>query len=184
MLQRQRGPFQRNMPYRMNPMQGPPPHFSRSPFGGAPRPRSNRGGLLGKLLSKRNQSNAMQGFNAPSRTGQAGGGSILKTLSNPSTLTGFLENTQKVLNTAQQVGPIVQQYGPMFKNIPAMWRLYKGLKSTLNESEEVADVDEKKDLKTEITADQSNADTPEQEPQKEAKKTAKKTGISKPKLYV
>ena len=36
----------------------------------------------------------------------AGGGSLLKSFTNPSSINGFLTNTQKVLNTAQQVGPI------------------------------------------------------------------------------
>ena len=59
----------------------------------------------------------------------AGGGSLLKSLTNPATINGFLTNTQKVLNTAQQVGPMVNQYGPLVKNIPVMWKLYRGFKN-------------------------------------------------------
>ena len=59
----------------------------------------------------------------------AGGGSLLKTLTNPSSINGFLANTQKVLNTAQQVGPMIQQYGPIVKNLPVMWKLYRGFKN-------------------------------------------------------
>ena len=70
-------------------------------------------------------------FNGMGVQNAARGGSILQTLTNPASINGFLTNTQKVLNTAQQIGPLVQQvqqYGPIVKNIPAMWRLYKGLK--------------------------------------------------------
>ena len=33
------------------------------------------------------------------------------------------------MNTAQQVGPMINQYGPLVKNIPVMWKLYRGLKN-------------------------------------------------------
>ena len=88
------------------------------------------GGLLSKLLGQVNQTGARQGFNPLSFGPQqaARGGGLLKSLTNPGTINSFLTNTQKVLNTAQQVGPLVNQYGPIVKNLPMMWKLYRGLK--------------------------------------------------------
>lgn len=113
-------------PYRgrppVNPMMGRPPQMRQ---GGG-------GGFLSKLLGKGNQMGAGQSMNAArpfgSQNAASGGGSLLKTLTNPSSINGFLANTQKVLNTAQQFGPMVQQYGPMIKNLPVMWKLYRGFK--------------------------------------------------------
>jgi hypothetical protein len=96
--------------------------------------RRNGGGLLSKILGGKKQSNPIsgpRGMNTansavPNRSG--GVGSILQTLSNPDSLTGFLNNTQQVLKTAQSIGPMIQQYGPIVKNLPMMWKLYKGFK--------------------------------------------------------
>ena len=66
------------------------------------------GGFLSKLLGKGNQMS--HGLNATRSLGvqqAAGTGSLLKSLTNPASLNGFLTNTQKVLSTAQQVGPLV-----------------------------------------------------------------------------
>jgi YqfQ-like protein len=96
--------------------------------------RRNGGGLLSKILGGKKQGNqfggprGMQIANQAGPNGSRGVGSILQTLSNPDSLTGFLNNTQKVLNTAQSIGPMIQQYGPIVKNLPMMWKLYKGFK--------------------------------------------------------
>lgn len=91
-----------------------------------------RGGLLSKLFGKGGASGGMGLRSSPMGPMQAarGGGGLLQALSNPSTINGFLTNTQKVLNTASQVGPMIQQYGPLVRNLPAMWKIYKGLKNT------------------------------------------------------
>ena len=87
-------------------------------------------GFLSKLLGKGKQMGQVSGATRSIGAQQvAGGGSILKSFTNPSAINGFLTNTQKVLNTAQQVGPMINQYGPLVKNIPAMWKLYRGLKN-------------------------------------------------------
>ena len=57
-------------------------------------------------------------------------GGILETLKNPGALSGMLANTQKVLQAAEQVTPMIQQYGPIVKNIPSMWKIYQGLRSS------------------------------------------------------
>lgn len=108
------------------------------------------GGLLAKLLGKNKpQMGARGGFlgAAPNATravtagGATSGGSLLQTLTNPQAISGFLNNTQQVLNAFQQITPLVSQYGPIVKNLPAMWRLYRGLKdaTATNDEEQVDD---------------------------------------------
>ena len=93
-------------------------------------PRRRRIAL--KTLVRKPAGAASQGMRAANPLGAQNaraGGSMMQTLTNPASINGFLTNTQKILNTANQVGPIVQQYGPIVKNLPAMWRLYRGLKN-------------------------------------------------------
>ena len=47
----------------------------------------------------------------------------------PSKIDGYMQTANSFLNTAQQFAPVVQQFAPMMKNIPAMWRLYKGFQA-------------------------------------------------------
>lgn len=154
-------------PFGQSPMmpQGQMPRM----MGRNPQTSQGGGGLLSKILGKgtRSQPNGMAGLltggGAPARGASSGGG-ILKSLANPSALNGFLTNTQKVLNTAQQFGPMIQQYGPLVRNLPSMWKLYRGLK-------DLPDADEQ-------TAEQ---DTSEPAEKKQKPKKSKKAGSSSPK---
>lgn len=119
------------------PMMGYPqgPMMNRPPQGQGK--RGGGGGLLSKLLGKKNQRGASGPAAAASRTGGASGaGGILQSLSNPGAINGLLNNTQQIIKTAQTIGPMVQQYGPLVKNIPAMWKLYRGLKDANVETEQ------------------------------------------------
>ncbi|MDQ1001482.1 hypothetical protein QFZ28_001882 [Neobacillus niacini] len=117
--------------------------------------RRNGGGLLSKILGGKKQGNQMgvpRGIQTTTQAvpnGSRGVGSILQTLSNPESLTGFLNNTQQVLKTAQSLGPMIQQYGPIVKNLPMMWKLYKGFK----------------DLPTEEKSEEDKTETPVMEEQ-------------------
>lgn len=134
---RQQMPFPRGMGGRMMP-QGPA-NFHRGPGGpGLSRGRAGMrnggsgGGILSKLLGGGNKgaANVAKGAaSAGARSAGAGGG-LLKTITNPASINGFLANSQKFLNTASQLGPMINQYGPMVRNIPAIWKLYRGLKNT------------------------------------------------------
>lgn len=53
----------------------------------------------------------------------AGAGNVPK-------LEGFLSGANSLFNNAQKFTPYIQQAAPMFKNLPALWRLYKGFKDT------------------------------------------------------
>lgn len=45
-----------------------------------------------------------------------------------SQLPGFLANAQSIFEQAQKYTPYFQQAAPMMKNLPALWRMYKGFK--------------------------------------------------------
>lgn len=158
------------------------------------------GGLLAKLLGKGgNQGGAVNPFgigNAsrafPGGTGSSGGGGLLKALSNPQNISGFLTNTQKVLNTAQQIGPMVQQYGPLVRNIPAIWKMYKGFKDLPSDSEEenstesssVEAASEAAPKKQTQRKRKQKASTPKQDDLTPEVKTQSNKGTSTPKLYI
>jgi hypothetical protein len=110
------------------------------------------GGLLAKILGKK--SPPMGGFPGfyPTAQGAVRGGSFLQNLTNPTAISGFLNNTQNVLKAAQQISPMVQQYGPLLRNLPAMWRLYRGLKSGTDDN----DTDQNESSDVENTEDESS----------------------------
>ncbi|NCG67254.1 hypothetical protein GWJ21_04645 [Bacillus coagulans] len=94
------------------------------------------GGFLSRLFQRGGQTAAANPAAAFQRGAAGGGGSLLKSITNPSSISSFLNNTQNVLKTAQQVGPMIQQIqqvGPLVKNLPAMWKLYRGLKNAPEE---------------------------------------------------
>ena len=46
-----------------------------------------------------------------------------------SKMDGYMQTANRFLNTAQQYAPVVQQFAPMMRNLPAMWKLYKGFQA-------------------------------------------------------
>lgn len=150
-------PFSRGMPPRFarqgmghrNFFAGQRPYMSRGV-----RPNTGmQGGLLSRLFGRSGARGGMGLRSSPigPMQGARGGGGFLQALSNPATINSFLSNTQKVLNTASQVGPMIQQYGPLVKNLPAMWKIYKGFKDAAktddnsNESQESSSFEESGD---------------------------------------
>ncbi|MEK4230012.1 VrrA/YqfQ family protein [Solibacillus sp. FSL H8-0538] len=47
----------------------------------------------------------------------------------------FLANANSLFNNAQKFTPYFQQAAPMFKNLPALWKIYKGFKDTPADSD-------------------------------------------------
>lgn len=154
MFQRPRNPYPGGFPpQRMNPFMGRSNYPDMYRMGRQIRPRRQQrgGGLLAKLFSQKNQMGAFNSFTGAGRSmgatsASSTGGGLLRTLANPNSISGFLTNTQKVLNTAQQIGPIVQQYGPIVRNIPTMWKLYRGLKNLPTNSEDEKTPEESGDI--------------------------------------
>lgn len=132
MMPRYQGGYQGGMPFAQfqHPQQMAGPMMSRNNRG------NKGGGLLAKILGKGNQQGGVPGaIGSMNRAASSGGGGILKTLTNPDALNGLLNNTQTVIKTAQQLGPVIQQYGPLVRNLPSLWKLYKGLKDGTSDNE-------------------------------------------------
>lgn len=112
-----------------------------SPFMGmgGPQQASRGGGLFSRLLGRGNPASNMGGLMGMPQAGRAAGagGSILGGNGGGGVM-NFLNNTQQFLRTAQSIGPMVQQfqqYGSLVKNIPAIWKLYRGLKDAPDDNE-------------------------------------------------
>ncbi|MGD6803997.1 YqfQ family protein [Rossellomorea vietnamensis] len=160
------------------------------------------GGLLAKILNRggsaqtaASQFNPLQGAAGFQRSAPATGGSFLKNIMNPGSLNGFLNNTQQVLKSAQQMGPMiqqVQQYGPLVKNLPAMWKLYRGLSAAESSEEEEStdtaeviedEIEEKEEIQAK-TASSNKKSKRKSSNSARKPKEASTAGNSKPKLYV
>jgi hypothetical protein len=194
---RHRGPFSMGMgPRHMH--SSPVPPFG--PMRGRLRQMGRGGGLLEKILGRGNRSgsfNSMRtggfpGMNPVSRSSPATGGvSILKTLGDPQVINGFLNNTQQALKAAQSIGPMIQQYGSLARNLPAMWKLYRGLKNATADTEtsdhESIESKENNDLEesTEITSEKRVKNKKPSAKKKSASSAnQKRKRESVPKLYI
>lgn len=159
------------------------------------RPRKG-GGLLRNLLGKKGGSGgrSVAGFERQRSAGSFVSPAAQK-LANPASLQDILANTQQFLQTMQQMGPVVQQYGPWVKNLPTMWKLYRGLKNLPDVETETSE-EPKSASMPESENNQSEPRRKKQQAPSAARKPARKppskpersehqhTGSSKPKLYI
>lgn len=105
------------------PMQQQQPdrnYIGNSPFNQEPQPNPNN--MMNRIIP----AYKVQNFLSPERIG---------------TITNTLTKVQQVLKAVENAAPIVQQYGPMVKNLPTMFKIIKALK----ESDDVADDEENTD---------------------------------------
>ncbi|CEG27888.1 VrrA/YqfQ family protein [Bacillus sp. B-jedd] len=130
-----------------------------------PQQPSRGGGLLARLLGGAGRNQGIASTTRAATQGQTGAGSVLKSLGNPDTINTFLANTQNVINTAQKFGPLIEQYGPLIKNLPSMWKLYRGIKASDSQSEEATETkkNEKPAGGQEIDKRRKNRNTSSQE---------------------
>lgn len=172
-------------------------------FGGAQQMNSG-GGLLSRILGRGTAARGMgmNGLMGMQNAGRAaaGGGSFLQNLTNPSGLSGILNNTQQVLKTAQTVGPMIQQYGPIVRNLPAMWKIYRGFKNTPSDSEdEKSETNEtseeskstsndsskkRKTVKNKKSSSKKGSSMEKQTASKPSTTVSREKGASVPKLYI
>ncbi|WP_138417081.1 VrrA/YqfQ family protein [Aquibacillus sediminis] len=132
-------------------------------------------GLMQKFLNP--------GFSQAATGASAGGG-----------ITNMLGNVQQVLQMAQSAAPIVQQYGPMVKNLPAMIRMIKAFNDDSDEIDEnnendkkEYELDQESDHTIKIENDNLNKIETEVTPHhsNERKKQVNNSkGVSTPKLYI
>ncbi|MFT4412657.1 VrrA/YqfQ family protein [Fredinandcohnia humi] len=169
-------------PRRPMPPMNPPSMFT-NPFGYPPQMMQRRaglGGLLSRLfpgmgLSQQMQRmGGMQGFFNPTSFQGMNNPRSLQNLANPSNLSAMMGNIQKTLKMAETVVPMVQQYGPLFKNIPAMIKMYSAIKNAGNDDNKSTD-------STTISLSDENESTNHSE-----ENTEKPSGNGKsvPKLYI
>jgi YqfQ-like protein len=189
--------------------QGPQPMNMQGMNGG--RRKGRGGGLLARLLKKgdggqgeNQQGGILQQFSRSDASGAAAGfergpgtaagGSAIGNLLNPGNISSFLSNTQQVLNAAQQFGPMIQQYGPMVKNLPALWKLYRGFKDLSTDESpsgdenddavekiDLEEIDEKAAMKKKKAKKKIKAEDDSEEPRPKRKAPARS---SQPKLYI
>ena len=156
-------PFYRNVPYRVPviPPRIPPVPF-RSPgypspglFGGRA-PRAGYSGVGAPGFGFPGSRFSGGGFSPPgpgipsaaadvaagvagaagaAEVAGAAGAAGISSLLAPGRIDQFLQSTGQFMKTAQTYAPYVQQAVPMFKNIPALFRLYKGFQNAPNASE-------------------------------------------------
>jgi hypothetical protein len=158
--------------------------------------QGQKSGLLAKILGKRNQQAPTPAslFSVPGVAASqeaprtAGGGGIIQSLTGSGSLSTMLNNTQKVLQAAESLGPMVSQYGPLLKNIPAMWKIYQGLKNGDDVKDSVSQPHEEKkestnspNLEEELEIQKNKATEPLED---EEKKKTVKSGESLPKLFI
>jgi hypothetical protein len=162
------------------PFQNRPPmqYRGNNMFGNRSMPRQGGGGLLSKLLGRSKQ----QGYppasmffspSAPQAIAKSSG-----------SLTSILANTQKVLSAAEQIGPMVQQYGPLIKNLPAMWKIYRSMKDS---EDSTASENENPDEEMEVAPEPEEStinDAAGDKKQRNAGKAPRQKGDSLPKLYI
>lgn len=179
----------------VSPFQGRPPTqqllppANRDPFGYWGGGGFQPGSLPQAPVEKTGIQGLLQKF-LPSKLVQSSGGGT--------GLTGTLNNIQQVLKMTQSVTPLIQQYGPMVKNIPAMLTLLKAFQET-DDEETVTDVDldvseSKKELSGEdglvekgskVTVKDSEDDLYQIETDMIPKKSkSNQSQTSKPRLYI
>lgn len=95
---------------------------------------------------------------------QEGGstGFLSRMLGGDTSITGIIGNMQRAVQTAQQVTPMIQQYGPIVKNFPSLYKIFKEVniddpneikKSNKKEKNVQSPTNERKSRRKEITND-------------------------------
>lgn len=113
-----------------------------------------------------------------------------------STIGSFVSNTQKVLAAGERIVPIVrqaQQYGPLIKNLPAMWKIYRGMNADSSSDDEVntedstqneTQVKSKESSNKEIILDETGTADQESPTQETPVRKKDSTRSSIPKLFI
>ncbi|MGE6375393.1 VrrA/YqfQ family protein [Peribacillus muralis] len=208
-MQQPPAPFRQptHMPQAFQPMRRPitpnGPHAQqgpqgfRAPFGQQQRqdmPQAKKEGLLSKILGKSKQRGAPPNLFAPAASSnqsssRSSAGGILETLKNPDSLNNMLANTQKVLQAAEQFTPMVQQYGPVIKNLPSMWKVFRSISSAGDAENQETSVDAAPSSVTQTNVEET-AEPIKKEKQLDAASTTrirtegKRERSSGPKLYI
>ena len=100
----------------------------------------------------------------PDRKESGSTGFLSRVLGGDTSITGIIGNMQRAVQTAQQVTPMIQQYGPIVKNLPSLYKIFKEVniddpsetkKAAKNENSVQAPIKEKRSRKKTIKNDDS-----------------------------
>ncbi|MCK1982137.1 MULTISPECIES: YqfQ family protein [Peribacillus] len=173
------------------------PQGFRGPFNQPQRQEmrpAKKEGLLSKILGKSKQKGASPNLFAPAASSnqsssRSSGGGILETLKNPESLNNMLSNTQKVLQAAEQFTPMVEQYGPVIKNLPSMWKVFRSISSAGDNEDEGASVESEPNVEVqkniEVKTDSKKREEAiEANPIAQVRTETKRERSSGPKLYI
>lgn len=125
------------------PYSGPPPGI-RPP--NSPQKNGGVGGLINKLLGSKQDNRPSQG--PPTNFGgngfQGGPGHFPQGPQNEAKWLGMMKNAQKGLSIIETVGPLIQQYGPIVKNLPSILSMLKEIQKDEGETENVTNSSDSK----------------------------------------
>ncbi|WP_102707098.1 VrrA/YqfQ family protein [Terribacillus saccharophilus] len=167
------------------------PFLSHQRVAPQPQPQRTSGGLPGVLqkILRRGSRGAQTGARValPATSSSSGGVSLLD----------MLNHTQSALRAAESFMPMVQEYGPMVKNLPSMFKMMKALKDinfdeddeeTASETEakyENQDKDKSEEGNKSLTPISTPISKEEKAPpQQKLKKSGSGSGKSLPKMYI
>ncbi len=100
---------------------------------------------------------------------------------------GILDNVQQVLKIVDTTTPLIKEYGPMIKNLPAMYRMVKAFKEVDSMDDETEkDIDVSKDKDSVVHENEKDSiEQSENVPKETVGETSRKSnGVSTPKLYI
>ncbi len=152
----------------------------------APQPQRTSGGLPGVLqkILRRGSRGAQTGARAalPASSSSSGGVSLLD----------MLNHTQSALRAAESFMPMVQEYGPMVKNLPSMFKMMKALKDINfdeNDEETASETEAKYENQDKDKSEEGNKSLTliskeEKAPPQQKLKKVDLTGKSLPKMYI
>lgn len=94
-------------------------------------------------------------------------------------LSKTLGNIQQILNLIQSAAPVIEEYGPMIKNLPTLYRMLKAVQNTGSEEEE----GQSKKLEQTTTHHEKRKESVEEEIVEQEEESLPVRG-SKPLLYI
>lgn len=169
--------------------------------GGTQPPQTGTGGLLSRILGGSGASPqslpmppgsfpALQRGVMPGAPQQAGG--MLSRLlpgagQGGMDMMGMIQNVQKVMQAADTIKPMVQQYGPMVKQLPEMIALFKEYQKSSGSTDDSEDEDSNDEpVKTKKKTNKSKPNKPPLAATKKKKESISEENVrkSKPRLYV
>ncbi|KHE66769.1 VrrA/YqfQ family protein [Halobacillus sp. BBL2006] len=93
---------------------------------------------------------------------------------------GWLSHVQTALKAMQSAAPMVQQYGPMMKNIPAMINMMKIMNEPDDDEDELEENESGRESKAQLSPESSD----DLESKDSSSKNKRRQGASQPKLYI